>query len=188
MRRITVLLACPLLVLLTGCGATRTPVPDLNAPAVPHGFRTHAYPSAGVRFRAPANWRVAAASAPLVATISSGAALVTIWRYPRTELLPTTATALRAARARLVEIARSRDPRMTFTSTRATRIGGAPAIVLTGRESVSGVERSVRSVHVYAHGAEVVFDALALPSAFPVVDRIVFRPAAASLRLTEPCP
>jgi len=121
-----------------------------------------------------------------VATISSGEALVTIWRYPRTEILPATGAALRAARAQLVEIARSRDPRMTFSSTRTARIGGAPAIVLTGLELVSGVRRSVRSVHVYAHGAEVVFDAIAPPAAFAVVDRIVFRPVAASLRLTEP--
>jgi hypothetical protein len=184
-RRSSVLLV-PLLLLAAGCGASRTPVADLSAPALPHGTRVRAYASAGLRLRTPSNWRAAPAPAPMVATLSSGEALVTIWRYPRTEPLPATAAALRAALAQLMAIVRSRDRHITFTSTRVARIAGAPALVLTGSETLSGVRRSVRSVHVYAHGAEVVFDAIAPPSSFPVVDRLVFRPVAASLRLSAP--
>ena len=41
-------------------------------------------PAAGIRFKAPKNWRLAAGNAaPLVSSVVSGAATVAIWRYPR---------------------------------------------------------------------------------------------------------
>jgi hypothetical protein len=40
--------------------------------------------------------------------------------------------------------------------------------------------------HVFAHGAEVVLDAYAPPSAFPAVNQSAFGPLVASLRLAKP--
>lgn len=173
---------------MAGCGATRTAVPDLTTPAAPRGTVLRSYPDAGVTFRAPANWAAAPGSAPVAATFSSGEAIVTVWRYPRTEPLPATGRDLKGALTRLMGIVTSRDPRITYTGRRVTRVGGAPAIVLTGRERVSGILRGVRSVHVYASGAEVVLDAIAPVGSFPALDRSVFRPAGASLRVTAARP
>ncbi len=184
MARLLVTMLCSLAP--AGCGRSRMPVPALAVPRAPAPARTRDYPAAGVRLRAPANWVATPAAAPAVATISSGAALVTVYRYPRAEPLPGTRSALAAALPGLVAAARARDRTLALTRRTATRIAGAPALVLLGTETLGGVRRGVRSVHVFAHGAEVVLDALAPAAAFPGLDASVFRPLAASLRPSAP--
>jgi hypothetical protein len=181
------LAACCLLALaLAGCGERRAATPDVTTPQAPVAPQGKSFPAAGVRFQAPQNWRVQAGAAPLVATLASGQAIVAVWRYPRTEILPTTKTALRQARTRLIKQARKRDARLRIVASRITRVDHAPAIVLVGQEVVGGQVRVVRSTHVFAHQAEVVVDAYAPPASFPAVNQSVFGPLVASLRLAKP--
>ena len=172
--------------LLAGCGETRSRAPGVTAPQPPTAPKGQFFPSAGVRFRAPENWRVQAGQAPLVATVASGQAIVAVWRYPRTEILPRSKTALRKARARLIQASRKRDPRLRLVGSRLTRVDHAPAIVLVAQEIIAGQVRLVRSTHVFADGAEVVVDAYAPPAAFPGANQAVFGPLVASLRLAKP--
>ncbi len=65
-------------------------------------------------------------------------------------------------------------------------VDGAPAIELLGTATIAGEKRRVRSTHVYAKGAEIVLDAYAPEQEFARVDREVFRPIAASLRIDPP--
>jgi hypothetical protein len=171
-------------VLPAGCGNSRTPVPDMVRPAAPHGRQTASYPAAGVRFRAPANWTITPGQAPLVATVASGHAVVALWRYPRTEPLPATAAALEQARGLLVGAARTRYARIHVIRSRVLTVAGAHAIELDATERVAGAPRRVRSIHVFAHGAEVVLDEYAPTGFFHTVDHQVFSPLKRSLRLS----
>lgn len=179
-------LALGLAAALAGCGDARTPVPDVTTTAAPGQARSADFPKQGVRFEAPSLWRLVPGAAPLVATVVSGRATVAIWRYPRTEPLPRTHSQLVAARTALLGAAKQRDPTFKATATRITRVGGAPAVVVRGSETVGGQPRLVRSTHVYAAAAEVVVDAYAPPALFAGVDRAVFAPLSASLRVGRP--
>ena len=173
-------------IVLAGCGDARTPVPDVTTTAAPGQARPADFPKQGVRFEAPSLWRVVPGTAPLVATVVSGRATVAIWRYPRTERLPRTRAQLAAARTALLGAAKQRDPTFRATATRLERIGGAPAVVVRGSETIAGQPRLVRSTHVYAAAAEVVVDAYAPPALFASADRAVFAPLSASLRVGRP--
>ena len=181
-------LAMLLVVLATaGCGRDRLAVPDPDRPFTAGRLTTVAYPAAGIRFRGPADWRFDAGEAPLVATTSSGNATIAIWRYPRTEPIPTgTGPALETARKNLLNAAKGRDASFKEVSSRRQRVDGEPAIEVVGSQTVAGNPRRVRSTHVFAHGAELVVDAYAAPDVFPVVDRTVFRPLLRSLKLEAP--
>jgi hypothetical protein len=171
---------------LAACGNARTPVPDVTVPAAPRGERAVALEQAGVRFTAPANWAAIDPHDPLVGGIESSRASLAVWRYPRTEPLPADAAALRRVQGLLVERARARDGTFALTRARTVRLAGARAIELTGTETIGGRRLRVRSSHVFFATAEIVLDAFAPPADFPRVDRTVFRPALASLRLTAP--
>jgi hypothetical protein len=168
---------------IIGCGDTRARPPDPALPLKPRHMQTFAYPAAGVTFRAPSNWITTAGQAPLVATSSSGRATVAIWRYPRTEPLPSTPVALAAARDALVAAARARDPHLKVIRAKLTRWHGAEAISLAALELIAGRRRRVRSLHVFTLGEELVIDAYAPPSEFHDVDRLVFSPLGRSLRI-----
>jgi hypothetical protein len=181
-RRAAVSLAFSL-ALLAGCGNSRTQPPDLSRSAAPHGTRTVEFAAAGVSFRAPRNWGTVPGQSPLVATVGSGRAIVSLWRYPRSELLPSNAAALDGARLRLIDAARARDPRLRLIRARVMTVDGAPAIELDAFEHIASFERRVRSVHVYAFGAELVLDEYAPADVFRAVDHQVFSPLKRSLRL-----
>jgi hypothetical protein len=182
MRRCLPLIAC----LLAGCGNRQGTPPDVSAPARPNGATPVTFAQAGVRFAAPGGWHVQAGTAPLVATVQSGTALVAIWRYPRTEPLPATRPQLTQARDLLLQAAKARDATFSAAGSAITKLGSHPAIQIRGTETLSGQPRSVRSTHVYAFGAEVVVDAYAPASVFGQVDREAFRPLVRSLRLAAP--
>jgi hypothetical protein len=183
MRRPLLLIAC---VLLTGCGNAQQQPPDVSTVAKPSGVTPVSVASQGIRFAAPGGWHVLNGQAPLVATVQSGPAQIAVWRYPRTEPLPTTKAQLTKARDLLLQAAKARDATFKESRTAITRVGGHPAIQVRGTETVAGQPRTVRSTHVYADGVEVVVDAFAPASDFGDVDRDAFRPLVRSLQLQAP--
>jgi hypothetical protein len=171
--------------LITGCGASRTPAPNINAPAKALGPEKYSYPAQGISFNAPRNWSVGPGIAPQVAEAASGLAKAAIWRYPRTEPLPASASALDQARMELVKAARSRDPHLRVIRAVVTSFDGHGAIELAALEHVSGRINRVRSVHVFAYSAEIVLDEYAPETMFHAVDRTVFSPLKRSLRISR---
>ncbi|HVF78595.1 MAG TPA: hypothetical protein VNA28_09880 [Solirubrobacteraceae bacterium] len=171
------------------CGNDRTPVPDLSLVPAPKAFRDAPFDEQGVRFRAPTNWRVVPGTAPQVATVAIGTAQVAIWRYPRTEPLPETRAQLNAARDALVAQIESRDPTFKLTSTRLVMKPGIRAVEVVGvgaNLTDQSVQRSMRSLHAYGRGAEVVMDAFAPPKDFARIDDQTFGPMSRSLKLRAP--
>ena len=183
MRRCLPLIAC---LLLAGCGNQQGRPPDVSAPVRPAGATAVTFATQGIGFAAPGGWHVRAGTAPLVATVQSGTALIAIWRYPRAEPLPATRGQLAQARDLLLQAAKARDASFVAAKSAITRVRSHPAIQVRGTETVSGRPRTVRSTHVYAFGAEVVVDAYAPASVFGQVDREAFVPLVRSLKLRAP--
>jgi hypothetical protein len=171
------------LLLVAGCGNSRTPVPDVDRPAPPQGFRKLTLGAAGVSLITPRNWTVSNQTAPLVLTLNSGPAVVALWRLARTAPPPAGAVAMSATRRALIAAVRRRDPTISHLRATATRVDGARAIRLDARERIAGRTRRVSSTHVYVDGAELVLDEYAPPDQFPSVARDVFGPVRRSLTL-----
>jgi len=170
-------------VVLAGCGNDRTPPPDTGRIPPPAGFRDVKYPAEGVTLRAPSNWRQIQGTGDQLATIAIGDAQIAIWRYERSEPLPTNRAQLKAARQALVAQVQSRDPTFELTSSRLVLKPGTRAVELIGEGTNQGEKRSVRSLHVYGRGVEVVLDAFAPPRDFARVDEETFGPVSRSLKL-----
>jgi hypothetical protein len=168
-------------VLLAGCGNSRTPPPDTGLIPAPKAFRDVKFP--GVSLRAPSNWRSFPGTAPQVATIAIGDAQIAIWRYARSEPLPETRSQLHAARQALVAQVERRDPTFELTSSRLVMKRGLRGVEIVGQGTNAGQRRSVRSLHAYGDGHEVVVDAFAPPKHFARVDEQTFAKVARSLRL-----
>jgi hypothetical protein len=182
--RRAVLLLAPL-VFLAGCGNSRTPSPSVTQPSQPSGFHTLGYPRSGFALSAPNNWLVQQKSGPLVTTISSGDAVVAVWRFPRHTKPPTGAKALAKAAQQLIAAAQARDPSFQLIRSKIQTVDQAPAVELAGFERVGGQRRRVRSVHVFVPDAEIVLDEYAPPGGFHAVDHAVFSPVKHSLRLSS---
>jgi hypothetical protein len=156
-------------------------------PGPAFGSERVTYPQAGVTLRrAPAGWTRISGAAPAVATIATGQATIGIFRYPRTEPLPKTKGQLEAAATALVAAAKARDPTFTEIKRAQLTIDGQPAVQIRGTETIDGQPRTVRTTHVYAHGAEVVVDAYAPAVDFRRVDAQVFRPLLATIWVRAP--
>lgn len=168
---------------LTGCGNSRTPVPDVRHADPPRGDRKVDLRAARVRFTAPFNWSDLPAQGPRAGGIQSKTATVAVWRYPRTEPLPVGRAALKRVRDLLVARVKARDASFRLRSSALTRRGGARAIELVGAQRIAGLPFDVRSTHVFKGGAEIVVDAYAPPEDFARVDRTVFRPVLETLRI-----
>jgi hypothetical protein len=168
---------------VAACGNSRTRVPNLAQPAVPHRTRTLTYGKAGIRLEAPSNWTVSRQKAPLLATVNSGAAVVALWRYPRTTSAPATSAALDQTRAALIQSAQTSDPGLRLIRSDMGRQHGAPTIILDATERIAGHDRRVRSIHMFGSNDEVVVDEYAPPDIFAAVDHIVFSPLRRSLTL-----
>jgi hypothetical protein len=178
-----IILAC---LVLAGCGNQQQRPPAVGPPAQPNGATPVAFDRDGVRFAAPGGWHVQPGTAPLVATVQSGTAMVAVWRYPRTEPLPASRDQLTQARDLLLQAAKARDATFKALKSAITKLGSHPAIQVRGTETVSGQPRTVRSTHVYAFGAEVVVDAYAPADVFARIDRAAFVPLVRSLKLRAP--
>jgi hypothetical protein len=174
-------LALVSLALLGGCGNSRTPVPNTSLPAAPQGLQTLRFTGAGVTFQAPRNWKIFSEAAPLVTVLSSGQAVVAVWRFPRTQALPTDPVLLSRAQALLISTARAHDPTLQVIRSKAIRVNGARALELDAFERIAGQPRRVRSTHVFAYGAELVLEEYAPASMFHAVDHSVFSPLKRSL-------
>jgi hypothetical protein len=180
------LLSVAAAVLLAGCGNSRTPATPTGLIPRPVAFRDLKYPAAGVSLRAPANWREVQGTDPELATVAIGDAQIAIWHYKRSEPLPQTRSQLHAARQALVAQVESRDATFELTSSRLVIKPGLRAVELIGQGTNNGQRRSVRSLHAYGHGYEVVVDAFAPPKDFARVDEETFAPVSRSLRLRAP--
>lgn len=183
------LLALVAAIVLAGCGNDRALPPDVMTPGPPLGSNAQRYDAAGLGFQAPAGWSVQPGEPPLVVTLATGRASITIFRFPRPGVpLPATPAALDAAAEALVGAARIRDPTFVELKRGRLRVDGRPAVVLRGTETVDGQPRTVRSTHVYAFGGEIVVDAIAPAADFKRVDAETFRALVRSLRIEKPRP
>jgi hypothetical protein len=173
---------------VTGCGATRQRAPDTATAQAPGGTTSVELAGSGVRLHVPRSWARTRGVAPELLGLSSGRATVTLWRYRRTQPLPRSPAALRQATRDLLAATRARDPTFAPSSAGRTRVDGRPAVEVRGTATIAGQQRRVRSVHVYAFGAELVVDAVVEPAQNARVGREVVAPLVRSLRLRDPGP
>jgi hypothetical protein len=175
------LTAAAVAALAAGCGGDNSPKTTTTARA-----SASAYPAQGISFKAPTGWTVDGGNGNLVATAQAGQATVAVWRYPRSQKLPKTKAELRAARDALLKASRRRDVTFEEIKTAPTTVAGQPAVQIRAREHIAGQPRTVRSTHIYAHGAEIVVDAYADADSFRQTDADVFRPLLRSLHVSTP--
>jgi hypothetical protein len=164
------------LTLLAGCGAERTPVPVPDAPQPVAARQDAVFAGAGLRLPLPDGWLRTEGPEPLVVSVASGTATLAVWRYPRAEPLPQGEAALQDARRTLLAAVRARDPSFTERASRVRTVDGQPAVEVRGDGRVEDRARRIRSVHIFAHGAEIVIDAYAPARHFPRLERDVLRP------------
>lgn len=157
--------------------------PSLTATAAPTGFISIRYPGAGIALSIPRDWTATVATAPMVAVISSGQAVIALWRHPDARRPPATPPALHAALTALLGAARARNRTLRVQRTGLARVDGAGAVIIDGLERIGEHLRRVRSEHVYVPGAELVLEAYAPVGQFATVDHRVFSPVRKSLTL-----
>ncbi len=177
MRRLLLVL----ILVVAGCGEERKTPVDVAHADPPRGFRESTVE--GISFTRPANWKDLDPAPPLAGGVRSKTATVAVWRYPRTEPLPADDAALEQAKTALVDRVRQRNPTFAVRTSEVKDLGDGRGIELTGSQTVAGFPVDVRSAHVFESGAEVVVDAYAPPRDFPRVDRTVFVPLIASLKV-----
>lgn len=168
---------------LAACGNSRTPAPSLSAPAAPSSFRPLADPAAGVALAAPTNWSVLQQRPPLLMVISSGAAVIALWRFQHRGPWPSDPALLAQARAALIGAVHARDRTLQLIRSKIGTVNGVHSIELDAFERIGNSVRRVRSTHLYVTGAEVVLDEYAPPRMFHSVDHAVFSPVKRSLRV-----
>jgi hypothetical protein len=184
MRRLAVTVVAVLA--LPGCGNDRTEAPNVSVVGPFQGTVPVRYPQQGIGFNAPKGWDLNGGKSPLVATAQTGRATIVVWRYPRSEPLPTTSQQLRQARDSLLGAAKARDPTFTPIKVAITRVHKAPAVQIRATETIAGHPRTVRSTHIYTQASEVIVDAYAPADQFKRVDATAFRAVLRSLRISEP--
>src|SRR3954454_18524428 len=171
---------------LAGCGSDKEQAPDPKAISTTGRTVAVRYPEAGVRFKAPEDWRREAGKAPLVAAVQTGQATIAVWRYPRSEQLPVTHNSLGAAKEALVAQIKKRDQTFEVQRAKLLYVGPKRAVQVLGLGTINGSKRMIRSTHIYTEKAEYVVDAYAPPTVFDRVDRGVFAPVLESLEISKP--
>ena len=178
---LSLVLLAPLLA--AGCGDGPTPQPGVGRPALdPSGEPIEL--AGGGSIDMPASWKITTGpqGGPELARATSGQGAIVVWRYARTEPLPTTTRDLREARHTLKLAARARDPKFRFTSGVLRRVP-APAIELAGIGTIAGAQRAIRSLHVYASGQETVVDCIGPLSDLGQYNETICGPVLRSLQL-----
>ena len=171
---------------LAGCGSAKKKAPDTTQVKTGEGTVTVTVPEAGVSFKAPGAWRRQKGKPPLVYAVQTGQATLALWRYPRTEQLPTTHSALSDAKKALVKQIRRRDPTFNVAKAKLLHVGTKRAVQVLGTGAIAGNRRTIRSTHIYTEKAEFVVDAYAPPTVFDRVDAQVFAPVLDSLQIAKP--
>lgn len=171
--------------ILGGCGDSRTAAPNPSQIQPPGATKAVYFLHNTLSFQAPVNWPMQTGSGPMVVTLGSGPALITIWRYPRSpkQPLPTGAAALQQARSALIGAATARDRAFRVIASAIIKLGGIPGVELDALETIRGQVRRVRSTHLYAGGAEIIVDEYAPKDLFHAVDGTVFSPLLHSVRV-----
>ena len=172
--------------LLAGCGTERAQPADPLAVKEP-GDRVRATePRTGLSIEVPSNWQRDFRALPGIFRIFSGAAQVSGWAYERTEALPGDGAELAAAEEALVAESKRRNATLEVDRSRTFEVAGAPAIEITGTQTIDGSPIRTRSVHFFRDGYEYVIEALSPPAAFGRTDRGVLQPLLESVRFGSP--
>lgn len=185
MRRQSALVLALLVAATAGCGAEPPDPPDAARIGPPFGRTEASFPRAGITLLTPTGWRRTDGTAPLVTTVTTGAATIAVWRYPRTEPLPADHDALVAAKGALVSAVQGRDPSFAVRRAKLLKVDGRRAVQVLGTGRIEGVQRTIRSTHVFADGAEIVIDSYAPPQDFARVDGQVFRDLLRTVRIAR---
>jgi len=172
--------------LLGACGTERATVPDPNS-LLPDltTTRTVDFPRAGMSLRVQRPVGLVRRRPPEVFRVSlPSGAVVAVLAYRRKEPVPSSPSALRAARRRLVAAVRKRDPEFRVASSGIVRAGGARGVEVVGTQSLSGGRLETRSVHLFKGVGEYVLELIAPRADFGPADERVFSPLLRSLELT----
>jgi hypothetical protein len=176
--------ATALALLAAGCGDARTPAASLTAPARPDVFERVRLPAAEMSVRVPADWLILRHERPpLRALITSGGAVIALWRYTATLPPPSDRAALELDRTALLDAARTHGGLLRVYGTSLRRIDGAPAVELDVLERIGRAVRRALSTHIYLPGAELVLEQYAPPSQFATVRREAFSEVLRSVRV-----
>jgi hypothetical protein len=176
-------IALPALALAcAGCANTRNRPRGLSKLASASPLVNFTALDGDVSFGRPSGWSVATGALPVVAQISSGDAVATIYAYPRTDL-PLDVAGAEASRRRLLASLHSRAPSFRVQGSRLREIDGAPAVEIVGRGRIGSHRVRSESVHVYKGAAEYVIDAFSRPGLFRRARGQAFEPMLATMHL-----
>ncbi|MFL5823973.1 MAG: hypothetical protein ACJ764_11080 [Solirubrobacteraceae bacterium] len=169
--------------MLTACGGG-APVPQVVGPAAPDGFHVLRYPAYGLTLMSPRSWSTVPATAPQVALVTSGGAVISLWRYRRSGPSPNTLSELQSALRRLISSARARQPTLRLIASRVESVDGRPALELETIQRIGQAIRQVTSTHVFSPAGEIVLEEYAPQPVFPGLERTVFAPVRRSLTVS----
>jgi hypothetical protein len=184
MRRLAAWALAASLLLASGCGNDRVESGSLFDPEPGKVNQGLSYPDAGLKMNVPKEFDVKASTAPQLFRASLDASFISGFAYRRKEQLPKSREDLVAARRRLVDAAKKRDKAFRLTSSRLTRVDGAPAIELLGDQTIFRGRLRLRSLHVYKGNAEYVIELVAPVAAFAKLERSSFPGIRKSLKVT----
>lgn len=159
-RRLLLTSAVVLCSALSACGDGPTAEPNAGRPNLDPSGEPVALAGGG-SIDVPASWDITPgpAGGPELLRATSGQGAIVVWRYPRSEPLPSTRRDLRNARRNLREAILVRDP--TFKVTAAIlRDGDDPGVEIAGTDTLAGARRAIRSLHIYSAGNETVVDCI----------------------------
>lgn len=159
-RRVLLTSALLLTTAVAGCGSGPAVSPSVGRPALDPSGEPFAFPTGG-SIDLPASWTITSGpeGGPEVVRATSGQGSIVVWRYPRTEPLPSTKKDLVNTRRSLKAAVRTRDPEFRLDSALLRRVP-EPAVELAGVGNMAGAKRMIRSLHVYANGQETVVDCI----------------------------
>lgn len=168
-RRVLLTSALLLTTALAACGEGPTPAPSVGRPALDPSGEPFAFGTGG-GVDLPASWTITPgpADGPEVVRATSGQGAIVVWRYPRTEPLPSTKKDLVNTRRSLKAAVLARDPEFKATAALLRRLP-EPGVEIAGTGTMAGARRSIRSLHAYANGAETVVDCIG-----PIADSAQF--------------
>jgi hypothetical protein len=139
-----------------------------------------------VSLSVPRSWSVIPQRAPQLTEVSSGSAVIALWRYRRGEPPPVSARALAAARAALFDAIRTRQRSVRVIGSRLARVDGVQAIEFDALERVGGQLRQVLSTHLFERAGELVLEEYAPPALFKAIRHPVLARVRSSLAITGP--